>query len=175
MLKFKLHAIFMGHEICGGTPKPRNLFIKNCVFFSYMFILQTSSKCTLFDATDPSRQFFHCSKQFLNSSILMPFSASAIFCFTSSTSAKCFPLRISFIQGNKAKVAVVEIEWIGRVRHGGHAGFWSKIAQHSAWCRQVRWQITHHEMGKRVKKKSSKLFHWSWTQPLITMSAGTLI
>ena len=31
----------------------------------------------------------------------MPFSASTIFCFTYSTSAKHFPLRIFFVQGNK--------------------------------------------------------------------------
>ena len=41
--------------------------------------------------------------------ILMPFSASAVFCFTSSTSAKCFPLRTFFIWGNKKKVAWGEI------------------------------------------------------------------
>ena len=41
----------------------------------------------------PVEIFFHHSKQFLNSSVLMSFSASAIFCFTSFTSAKCFPLR----------------------------------------------------------------------------------
>ena len=38
---------------------------------------------------------------FLNSSILMPFSASAIFCFTFSTLAKRVSLRTSFVQGNK--------------------------------------------------------------------------
>ena len=43
-----------------------------------------------------SKHFFHCSKQFLSSLILMPFSASVIFCFTSSTSAESFPLRTFF-------------------------------------------------------------------------------
>ena len=53
--------------------------------------------------------FFHCSKQFWNLSILMPVSASAIFCFTSSTSAKLFFLRTFFIRGNKEKVSRGEI------------------------------------------------------------------
>ena len=67
-------------------PKYHNLFIKNCVFFlvcvciySYMFKLQLPSKYFPFDAIYLSRCFFHLSKQFLNLSILMPFSASAIF------------------------------------------------------------------------------------------------
>ena len=45
------------------------------------------------------QDIFHYSKQFLNLSILMSFSASAIFCFVSFTMAKRFPLSI-FIQGN---------------------------------------------------------------------------
>ena len=68
-----------------------------------MFKLQSPSKYFPFNAIYPLRLFSHCSKQFLNLLILMPFSASAIFCFTSSTSAKCFPLRTFFIQGNKRK------------------------------------------------------------------------
>ena len=66
-----------------------------------MFELQSPSKYSPFDTTPLIEMFFHCSKQFLNSSILMLFSASAIFCFTSSTLAKHFPLRTFFIWGNK--------------------------------------------------------------------------
>ena len=40
-------------------------------------------------------------QQGLNSLILMAFSASVIFCFTSSTLAKCFPLRTIFIRETK--------------------------------------------------------------------------
>ena len=39
------------------------------------------------------KTFSHHSKQFLNSTILMPFSSSAVPFFTSSTWGKCFPLR----------------------------------------------------------------------------------
>ena len=61
-----------------GTPKTQNLYKKLCIY-SYMFKLQSPSKYSSFDAIQLSRHFFHCSKQFLNSLILMSFHASAIF------------------------------------------------------------------------------------------------
>ena len=83
-----------------------------------MFKLQSPSKYSPFDTVHLLRCFFHCSKQFLNLSILMSFSASAVFCFASSTSAKHSPLMTFFIQGNKQKkVTWSEIGWIGRVGH----------------------------------------------------------
>ena len=78
-------------------------------------------------------------------------------CFTSSTSAKCFPLRTIFMQGNKKKVTQGEIGWIGRMEYRGHAVFGQKLlnTQHSvgrcAW-NQPWW------MGKcieRVFRKNS--------------------
>ena len=107
-----------------GTQKTP-VFIKNCIF-SYAFKLQSPSKHS-FDAIYLLRHFFHCSKQFLNLLILMPFSTSAVFYFTSSTPTKCFPLRTFFIQGNKKKCHSCEIGWIGRVGHGDHAGFGQKL------------------------------------------------
>ena len=77
-------------------PQKTNLFIKNCIY-SYMFKFQSPSKCSVFGAIHLSRCFFHCSKLLLNLLILMPFNASSVFCFTSSTSAKHFPLRNFFI------------------------------------------------------------------------------
>ena len=85
--------------------KIRNHLLKHCAFIFYMFKFQSPSKDPPFDAMHLLRLFFHCLKQFLNLSILMPFSASASFCFTSSTPAKCFPLRIFFIESKKKKVA----------------------------------------------------------------------
>ena len=79
----------------GYTKKPELIYKKLCIY-SYMFKLQSPSKYSPFDAIHLLRFFFHCSKQFLNSSILMPFSASAIFCFTYSTLTKHFPLRPFF-------------------------------------------------------------------------------
>ena len=97
-------------EICQSVPCTRgdppklNLFIKMCVLiltclnFSHLQIVVIWCNTAI-------ETFFHWSKQFLNLSVLMPFSASAVFCFTSSTSTKCFLLRtFFFIQGNKKKL-----------------------------------------------------------------------
>ena len=78
-------------SIYGGTQKTGNSFILN--IYPYMFKLQSPSKYSPFDAIHLSRRLSHCSEQFLNSSILMPLSASAVFCFASSTAAQRFPLR----------------------------------------------------------------------------------
>ena len=43
----------------------------------------------------PSKAFFQCSKQFLDLSVLMTFSASAVFCFTSSTWQNVFLWELS--------------------------------------------------------------------------------
>ena len=110
----------------GGPKKSQNLLIKMCTY-SYMFKLPSPSKCPPCDAMHLSRYFFHCSKLW-NLSILMPFSASTVFCFTSSTSAKCFPLRLFFMKGNKREVVQGEIRWIGRV---GHAGYCQFLVKHS--------------------------------------------
>ena len=89
----------------------------------------------------------------------MPFSASAIFYFTSSISAKHFTLRTFFIQGNKKSCS----GWDQVNREGGAQGshqFGSKTAVHSVQCGQVCLLVTHHEMGNCVervfKKKSLK-------------------
>ena len=57
----------------------------------------------------------------------MPFSASVVFGFTSSTSAKHFPLRIFFHVEKQQKVAWGEIGKIESVRHGGPAIFGQKV------------------------------------------------
>ena len=107
----------------------------------------------------PIETFFHGSKQFLNLLILMPFSASAIFCFTSFTLAKRFPLRTFFIWGDEKqtkKVTRDEIWWMGRVRPRGHAVFGQKLptlsmmwagelVSHPSWNGQTCW--------KRLQKK----------------------
>ena len=73
--------------------------------------------------------FSHCSIQFLNSLILMLFSSSAVFCFTSSTSAKHFPLRTFFIRGNKqTNKSDLEKDWVNREEgHRGHVVFGQKL------------------------------------------------
>ena len=53
------------------TKKPAFINKKLCIY-SCRFKLQPPSKYSPFDAIHLSRCFFHCSKRFLNSSILMP-------------------------------------------------------------------------------------------------------
>ena len=80
--------------------KIRNHLLKHCAFIFYMFKFQSPSKDPPFDAMHLLRLFPYCSKHFWTHRfwcllVLLPF-----FCFTSSTSAKCFPLRTFFILGN---------------------------------------------------------------------------
>ena len=141
--------------------------------YSYMFKLQSPSKYSLFDVIHLPRHFFHCSKQFLNSSILMPFSTSAVFCFISSTLAKRFHSKAFSIQVNKKCHSWWD--WVNR--EGGTWGschFWSKTAEHSVRCGQVCSLVTHHEITNMLKESSKKI-HWNRTQPLTTTPAGTLI
>ena len=118
--------------------------------YSYKFKRKSPSKDSLFDAIHLSRCFFHCSEQFLNSSILMPFSAAAIFLFHLFYTDKTFPFEDFFIQGNK-KVTWGEIWWIGKVRHGGHTilvkNYWTfsmvwtgVLINHPSWNGQTRWK-----------------------------------
>ena len=110
---------------CEGGPKKWKLFIKNYVYY-YLLNHQSPSKYSPFDAIHLLR-FFPCSKQYLNSLVLMPFSASASkhHLFTSATSGKCFPLRTFPSGETKIKVAWGEIRWIGRVGRRA-CRFWSK-------------------------------------------------
>ena len=167
-------SIFFG----GGGEQRETIYLLKIVYLFLhevlKFKLQSPSKYCPVDAIHLSRHFFHCSKQFLYSLILMPFSDSASFCFTSSTSAKHFPLMICFHQGNKQKVTWGEIRWIGRVGHGGHCHFLSKTAEHSEKCGLVCLYITHCKMGKCIEESSKKI-HWSQTQPLTTTPASILI
>ena len=68
----------------------------------------------------------------------MPFSASVIFCFSSSTLAKHFSLRTFFIWGNKQKNSLFGAR-LGEYRGGARelCRFGTKTAEHSAWCGQV--------------------------------------
>ena len=120
-----------------GWPKnPRiyllkSIFILTCLKFSHL-------QSTL-DAIPLTRCFFHCSKQFLNLLIRMPFSAYAIFCFTSFTSAKHFPLWTFTIRETK-NVTWHEIRRPGRVGQRGHAISGQKLL------------TTHHGVGGCIQK-----------------------
>ena len=146
--------------------------LKLCIYSS-MFKLQSPLKYSPFDAVHLLRRFFHRSRQFLNLLSLMPFSTSAVFCFTSSTLTKRVPLRTFFIEETK-NVILGDRWWIGRAGHKGHPIFGQKLLN------------TQHSMGRcsckspimkwaNVLKESLEKFHWSRMQPLTTMPAGTLI
>ena len=98
------------HNIWGGTSKKPEFICKKLCIYSYTCKLQYSP----FHAIHLSRCFFHCSIQFLNLSILTPFSASAILCFTSSTWPKRFPLRTFFIRETKKSLRVRLCEYLRR-------------------------------------------------------------
>ena len=102
-LMLKLVKKAQGRQNIREDPQNLESICKKLCIYSYMFKLQSPSKYSPLDAMHLSRCFFHGSKQFLNLQILMPFSASVVFCFTSSTSMKRFLLRILFIQGNRTK------------------------------------------------------------------------
>ena len=136
----------------GDPQDPQNLCIKKLCIYSYMFKFQSPSNYSPLDVIYLSRHFSHCLKQFLNSLTLMPVSASAIFCFISSTSAKHFPLRSFLIQGNKKKVIWGEIRWIGRVGHRGHDIFGQTLLN------------TQHSVGRGARK--SPIMKWANTLSL---------
>ena len=63
----------------GGDQNSLEFIYKILCIYSYLFKFQSPSKISPFDAIHILICFLHCSKQFLNASILMPFSASVIF------------------------------------------------------------------------------------------------
>ena len=99
-----------------------------------MFKLQSLSKYSPFDAVHLFRHFSPQLKMVFERVHFMPFSASAIFCFVSSTLAKHFPLRIFIIRGkNNKESSLSGSDWVNR--EGGTWGscrFRSKTAEHSA-------------------------------------------
>ena len=99
-----------------GTQKEQNLFIKSCVC-SYMFKLQSPSEYFPFDVIHQSRRFLYCSKQFLNSSVLIPFVLLLFLVLFLPHRQNVF-LWGHFSSRETKKVAQGEIRWIRRVRYG---------------------------------------------------------
>ena len=88
-----------------NPPKAECIYKKLCIY-SYVFKPQSPSKYSPFDAIHLLRCFFHYSSQFLNSSILTPFSASAVFWFQLFHIIKTFPFE-DFCNSGKKKLAGV--------------------------------------------------------------------
>ena len=106
---------------------------------SILYLMQ----CTYWDF------FSHCSNQFLNSSILMRFSA-AIFCFTSPTSAKHFPLSTFFIWVNKKQSL--------RVISGEQSMWADALINHPSWNGQRHWK----SLQKNSLKPTASHNNASW-------------
>ena len=140
-----------------GTPKMEFIYKKFCIY-SYMFKLQSPSMYCPFDAIQLLRHFFHCSKQFLNSLVLMPFSASAIFCITSSTLAN-ISLWGDFSSGKK-KLPRVRL---GNKEDGTQARrhFWSntKCSLGRGACKSptMKWGNALKETSKKFTKAERSL------------------
>ena len=114
-----------------------NSLSHNSQGYLYMLKVQLPLKYSSFDVIYLSRCFLHCSKQFLNSSISIFFSASAVFCFISSTLAKYFPLRTLFSYRGRKNNHQGQ-DWVNRVVVAQVSScFWSKTAEHSAQYKQV--------------------------------------
>ena len=111
-----------------------------------MVKLQSPPKHSPFDAIHLMRHFFHCSKQHWNLSILTPFSVSAIFCFTFSTS---FPFKDVFIREIKKKLFKMT---------SGEYGEWGTGAI-PLFCQKLL--NTHHGVGRCAHK--SPIMKWANT------------
>ena len=115
-----------------GMPQTLNLFFKNCVFFltclnfSHLQNILLLMQYIYWDIFSTAQNHFQ-TRQFWRLLVLL-----LLFCFTSSASAKRFPLRTFFIHKQTKKVTWGEIRWIGRVGHHDYAVFAQKLL--SAQC-----------------------------------------
>ena len=146
-----------------GGPKNTPEFIyKNCVFIF---------TCLNFSHL---QRFFHCSEQFLNSSILTPFSASAFFFLLYLFHiSKMFPFEDFFFNLGKQKKSLGgEIGWVERV--GTRV---MPFLVKSCWALRMVWAgaLVNHPSWNGQTPWVFKKTHWSWTQPLTTTPSGTLM
>ena len=147
------HSLTHTHTQERPPPKPEFIYKKLCIY-SYTFKLQSPSKYSLFNA-----------KRFLNSSILMSFSASAIFLFHFFHMGKTFPFEDFFHLGKQTKVTRGKMGWTGRVGNGcplfvvKHcwtlSTMWAGVLiNHPSW----NWQ-THWKSLKNISLKPNTVSH----------------
>ena len=116
----------------------RGIYLEELVYYSYMLKLQSPSKYSPHDVVHLLSLFFHCSKQCLNSSILMSFHASAVFLFQLFHIGKMFPFEDIFHPGKQKEINCSQQDWVPeRVGPGVHAVFGQKTAEHAVLCGQV--------------------------------------
>ena len=140
-----------------------------------MFKFQSLSNYSPFEAIHLLRLFFTAQK-FLNSSILMPFSASTIFVSPLPHQQNVSLWGLFSTAETKEKIAWGKIMWIGRVGHRGQAIFGQKLLNtQSSAGRCVHESPIPMEWANMLKESKKKKIHWSQIQPLTTPPAGTLM
>ena len=156
------HAI--GFLLYEEGPRNPGTFKWKIVYYPYMFKLQSPSKYSPFDAIHLLRLFPTAQNSFWTCWFWCLLVLRLFFVSPLPHQQKYFPVRTFFIWGNKKQVTWGVIGWIGRVRHRGHAVFGQvpSFVNHPSWNGQTCWN-------------SLQKIHWSWTQPLTTMPAGTLL
>ena len=162
-------------HVRGGSQRNGIYKKKRCIY-SYLFKFQSPSKYFPFDELHPPRCFYPCSKQFLNSSILTPFSVLSFFVspLLHLHIGKMFPFEDFFFIRDK-KVARGETGWIGRLGQGGHAIFYQKLPSTQSGVGRWAHESPIRKWAHEVKESSKKKPHWSQMQPLTPPPAGTLI
>ena len=139
-----------------------------------MFKPQSSSKYSPFYAKHLLRHFFHCSKQFLNSSILMPFSSSAVFLCHLFHISKMFPFENFFHPGKQQKCCSGKIGWIGRVATGVMLFFNQKLLNTQHGVGRCAWKSPIMKWANELKESSKKIY-WCWMKPLTKPPPSTLM
>ena len=134
---------------------------------------QSPSKYSPFDVITYWDIFSHCSKQFLNLSILMPFSASAIVCFHHLPIRKTFPFQDIFHLGKQKESLGVRL---GKREGGAQGSYWflvkncwtlsamwsGALVNHPSWNRQMRWKGLQKKLteAKCSLSQQRQLVHW---------------
>ena len=122
------------------------VFILTCLNFRHLQSTLHLMQYTYGDFYSTAQNSFW-THQFWCLLVLLPFC-----CFTSSTSAKCSPLRTFSSGGTKTNCS----GWDQVNKEGGAWGschFWSETAQHSALCKQLHYRV----MGKQPWKSLPKI------------------
>ena len=137
-----------------GDPRNRVYLLKIVYLFLLVWTCLLQSTLHLMQYTYQDI-FSNCSKQFWTHGfwcllVLLPFFVS---CLPHQQNFSIWGL-FSSKETNKSRSGKDRVNREGGAWRSCH--FWSKSAEHSAKCGQVRSQITHHEMGKHAV--SSKKF-----------------
>ena len=120
---------------CMPINTKNGIYLEKLCIYSYLFKLQSPSKYSPFDVIHLSRFFFPLLQtvfKLFNFDAFAIKSASAIFCFTFFTSAKCFPVRTFIIWRNNNNKKLLGPDQVNREAGAqGSCCFWSKSAEHS--------------------------------------------